>query len=58
MNSALLGHGEVGPEICLHGQSCDFILLLFNGGLIGQSMHCSADLLLRSCRVLKDVTTS
>ena len=58
MDSALLGHGEVGPEVCLHGQGCDFVLLLFDCGLVGQSMHSRTDLLLRSRRVLEDVTTS
>ena len=56
MNATLLGHAQCGLEICLHGECCDFVLLFFDGGFVGQAMDCSIDLFLRSSGVVKNVT--
>ena len=55
VNAALLGHAQCGPEVRLHGEGRDFVLLLFDGGFIGQTVHSRVDLFLGGCGVVEDV---
>ena len=56
MDVAPLSEGEVGLEISFHCLDGDVVLLLLDLGFVGQTMDCSADFLLGSSGVLKNVT--
>jgi hypothetical protein len=58
LDFALLGHGEVGFEIGLHGEGSDVVFLLLDLGLVGESEDGSADLLLGGGGVVEDIADS
>lgn len=54
----LLGQGQVGPEIGLHGLGSNIVLFLLNHSLVGQPVHGRSDFLLAGSRVVKNIPES